>query len=145
MKSYKTKAQLLAELAELRRRLCILEVKVAEDQLIMRQREKLDTIEARIGNVESLLHDIAKGLEAAGVMTSFHAESRSPTSLKGLSTLTAREQEVFRQLRLGLRVSTIARSLHISRSTVRNHLQSIFRKAQVRSQAELLERLTSGT
>ena len=53
--------------------------------------------------------------------------------------LTTREVEILTLLVDGFRVSTIARSLHLSDGTVRNYLSSIFGKVGVRNQAELLE------
>lgn len=53
--------------------------------------------------------------------------------------LTPREVEILTLLVDGFRVSTIARSLHLSDGTVRNYLSSIFGKVGVRNQAELLE------
>jgi len=58
-----------------------------------------------------------------------------------LSTLTAREYEIVLRLSFGDRVRTIAKDLHLSQSTVRNHLTTVFRKFHVSSQAELLARL----
>lgn len=53
--------------------------------------------------------------------------------------LSRREQEVLDELRNGGRVATIANKLSISPTTVRNHLQRIFWKLGVHSQAELVE------
>ncbi len=53
--------------------------------------------------------------------------------------LSKREREVLSELRNGGRVPTIARSLSISPTTVRNHLQRIFWKLGVHSQSELVE------
>jgi PAS domain S-box-containing protein len=66
-----------------------------------------------------------------------------PTALWAaeLSTLTAREYEIVLRLAFGDRVRTIAEDLHLSQSTVRNHLTTVFRKVNVSSQAELLARL----
>jgi PAS domain S-box-containing protein len=66
-----------------------------------------------------------------------------PTTLRvpELSTLTAREYEIVLRLSFGDRVRTIAKDLHLSQSTVRNHLTTVFRKFHVSSQAELLARL----
>ncbi|MFZ4516548.1 MAG: LuxR C-terminal-related transcriptional regulator [Acidimicrobiia bacterium] len=58
-----------------------------------------------------------------------------------LDELSPREREVLELVLDGYRVSTIARSLYLSPSTVRNHLSAIFRKFGVRSQAELVEEL----
>lgn len=55
--------------------------------------------------------------------------------------LTQREVEVVEGLTAGLPISELAKQLEISPNTVRNHLKSIFRKLNVRSQTELLSRL----
>jgi len=62
-------------------------------------------------------------------------------ALPGVGTLTPREREVLCQLVGGDRVASIARELHITPSTVRNHLKAIFRKLEVGSQVELLDRV----
>jgi DNA-binding CsgD family transcriptional regulator len=66
-----------------------------------------------------------------------------PTALRAaeLSTLTAREYEIVLRLAIGDRVRIIAEDLHLSQSTVRNHLTTVFRKFNVSSQNELLARL----
>lgn len=56
------------------------------------------------------------------------------------ASLSPREWEVLRGLLSHKRVPTIAAQLHISQSTVRNHLKSIYQKLDVHSQQELLER-----
>jgi DNA-binding NarL/FixJ family response regulator len=58
-----------------------------------------------------------------------------------LEELSERQSQVLDRLVSGDRVSTIARSLFVSESTVRNHLSAIYRKAGVHSQSELLARL----
>jgi DNA-binding CsgD family transcriptional regulator len=55
--------------------------------------------------------------------------------------LTQREVEVVEGLTGGLPINELAQQLGISPNTVRNHLKSIFRKLNVRSQTELLSRL----
>jgi PAS domain S-box-containing protein len=66
-------------------------------------------------------------------------QAMAPT-VAGLERLSPREQEVLALLRQGLRVPSVAERLSISQNTVRNQLQSIFRKLDVRSQRELLDR-----
>ncbi len=56
------------------------------------------------------------------------------------ASLTIREMEVAAALLRGYRVGQIAGAMSISEYTVRNHLRSIFRKLDVHSQAELIER-----
>jgi DNA-binding NarL/FixJ family response regulator len=52
--------------------------------------------------------------------------------------LTPRQWEVLRLLLQGMRVPMIASMLEVSRSTVRNHLATIFQKCGVHSQSELI-------
>lgn len=56
-----------------------------------------------------------------------------------MSRLTFRELEIASLLLRGRRTPTIAKALHLSQSTVRNHLSSIYAKAGVHSQHELIE------
>jgi len=56
-----------------------------------------------------------------------------------LGELSAREREVLDKLMDGDRVNSIAKKLHISPHTVRNHLKSMYRKLETPSQAELIE------
>jgi PAS domain S-box-containing protein len=58
-----------------------------------------------------------------------------------MGRLSTRETIIVRQLMRGDRVPTIAQTLFISQSTVRNQLASVFRKAKVNSQQELISLL----
>lgn len=60
-----------------------------------------------------------------------------------LAALSSREREVLEHLLDHKRGPAIARALHISQHTVRNHLKNIFDKLAVRSQQELLDFVTS--
>jgi len=91
------------------------------------------------------LQKIANDLEEVGVLTGTNTFTTGLNSLNNLHALTRREWEILRLLRANQRVAVIARSLHISSSTVRNHLKSIFQKMGVHSQMELLERLSAMT
>ncbi len=71
------------------------------------------------------------------------AEDWEPLLLLTHPELSSREREVARALLSGYRVTTIARHLFLSPSTVRNHLSSMFHKVGVESQAELIERFHS--
>jgi PAS domain S-box-containing protein len=64
---------------------------------------------------------------------------RIPLRHPELAELSPRESEVLAQLMGGYRVPSIAQRLHISQHTVRNHLKSIYRKAGVQSQADLIQ------
>jgi DNA-binding CsgD family transcriptional regulator len=96
-------------------------------------RGAMDDLHAALETTDA--HPKAAGL--AAWMAAF------PTGLQvpELSTLTSREYEIVLRLASGDRVRTIAGALHLSQSTVRNHLTSVFRKFNVHSQGELLARL----
>ncbi|MBM4255664.1 MAG: hypothetical protein FJ147_07180 [Deltaproteobacteria bacterium] len=66
---------------------------------------------------------------------------RELRGLTELRTLSTREWEVLQRLWNYQCVQTIAKALFVSLHTVRNHLKSIFRKAGVHPQPELLELL----
>lgn len=94
------------------------------------------------GRALRALSDVASVLEAAGVITP--GSSREGVRLRwvpALSRLSKREREVLEELLAHLRPPQIAKRLHISPHTVRNHLKSIYAKIGVHSQAELLEHL----
>jgi PAS domain S-box-containing protein len=76
----------------------------------------------------------ARGPDALDCMARF----RSTIPYGGLSS---RQWEIVTRLIRGERVVEIARALHLSPSTVRNHLTAVYRKFAVHSQAELLAEL----
>lgn len=97
----------------------------------------------RTAELELRLRRIGAEVRAAGLLETsalpglqYHAE---------LGQLSARQWEILNRLLEGKRVPTIAAELFISRSTVRNHLTTIFRQFEVHSQAELVERLRGPT
>jgi PAS domain S-box-containing protein len=69
------------------------------------------------------------------------SDSNPPAAAALLAKLSSREQTVVSRLLNGDRVPEIARTLYVSQSTVRNQLASVFRKAGVGSQQELLRLL----
>jgi two-component system response regulator DesR len=58
------------------------------------------------------------------------------TLVAGTSPLTSRETDVLRAAREGGTVADIARSLHLSEGTVRNHLSAAIGKTGARTRAE---------
>lgn len=56
--------------------------------------------------------------------------------VSGRSPLTAREADVLREARLGGTVADVARVLHLSEGTVRNHLSAAIGKTGARTRAE---------
>ena len=63
---------------------------------------------------------------------------RDMTALPQANSLTTRQWEILARIVRGERVPTIAADLHVSQSTVRNHLSAIFKRFGVHSQPELL-------
>lgn len=105
---------------------------------------------ARLGQIEAVLERVLDQFEgtadapvppaATAVTTSTPGATSTTVDLElRIRELTPRELEVVSLLRLGHRVSTIARTLVISPHTVRNHVKAIFRKLEVHSQAALVE------
>jgi DNA-binding CsgD family transcriptional regulator/PAS domain-containing protein len=93
---------------------------------------------ARLPEMEMRLRRIAREVQAAGADSGLVSVRRTAHNLEDL---TPREWEVVSLLLAGERVPSIARSLFLSQSTVRNHLSSVFRKTGMHSQQELLRRL----
>jgi DNA-binding NarL/FixJ family response regulator len=94
----------------------------------------------RVDQLEQHLRRISAEVAAAGVVGTF-AGSVDLMGLPALRDLSARQWEVLTRLVRGERVHTIASEMHLSRSTVRNHLAAIYRKVGVHSQHELLATL----
>ena len=73
-----------------------------------------------------------------------------PAAIKGSrapfddSSLSSREAEVARLLLFGLRYKDIGERLFISLSTVKTHVERIYRKTGARNKIELAQRLRSG-
>jgi DNA-binding CsgD family transcriptional regulator len=97
----------------------------------------------RSRDLEAAVHRIALELARLGEAAPVLPTPDSPESCEGLELLSAREWEVLTPFLAGRRVSSIAPLLFISPHTVRNHLQSIYRKVGVRSQSELIDKLGS--
>ncbi len=91
-----------------------------------------DEITRTAGLLEALVDRLASATQ--------HVRLATAPVVAGLERLSPREQEVLALLRQGLRVPTVAERLSISQYTVRNQLRSIFRKLDVNSQRELLDR-----
>ena len=104
-----------------------------------------DECRAAEGRYELHLRRIATEIRAAGMDEAPLREAVIEDGLMRLmklQQLSERQIEIVRRLLRGQRVSTIAKSLYLSESTVRNHLCSVYRKLGVHSQTELLEMLS---
>jgi len=95
----------------------------------------------RAAQLEQHLLRIANEIQAIGIVKNMSGLAE-PTQYQLMDTLTTRQWEVLSRLLRGQRVPSIAESLFISPSTVRNTLSSIFKKFGGKSQSELLELLT---
>ena len=94
-------------------------------------------------DVRSALHRIALELESISLSAAMGAVTAIPLHHPALQDLSPRESEVLAVLVAGDRVPAIAKRLHISQHTVRNHLKSMFRKLEVGNQSELIDRVRS--
>jgi PAS domain S-box-containing protein len=98
--------------------------------------ERVHDLEHRIARIAHEVHAV----RTAGRTHSMPSLAEVPD----LGKLTSREWEVVTEIRDNPRATDVARSLHLSPSTVRNHLSSAYRKLGVRSLAELLVVLNRG-
>ena len=92
-------------------------------------------------DVRATLHRIALELQSISLAAGVGAATSLPLHHPDLQALSPREAEVLSLLVGGDRVPAIAKRLHISPHTVRNHLKSMFRKLEVGAQSELIERV----
>lgn len=90
------------------------------------------------GDARATLGRIALELQSMTLSAELPGAAGLPLHHPGLEDLSPRELEVLGQLMAGYRVPAISKQLHISQHTVRNHLKSIYRKAGVQGQDELV-------
>jgi DNA-binding CsgD family transcriptional regulator len=96
--------------------------------------------ESRAEQLERTLQRISNEIQALGLAPRM-AALPSGDELPELADLSARQWEIVSRLAVGERVPSIARSMFLSQSTIRNHLSAVFRKLGVHSQSELIELL----
>jgi DNA-binding CsgD family transcriptional regulator len=87
---------------------------------------------------EALRRVVNAASEALGVAPT---EFTPPAPRPEMERLSARELEILPLVMRGLRPSSIAATLFLSAGTVRNHLSHIYKKFDVASHAELLDKL----
>ena len=89
--------------------------------------------------LEQHLWRIGAEILAAGILPTLDDEHLAHAP--ALARLTPQQWEITVRLVNGERVPQIARSMHLSQSTVRNHLAAVFRRFGVHSQSELIATL----
>lgn len=95
---------------------------------------------SQAGSMQQGLAEIALKLQTLVAASQMSDENVSvPIDHPIFRELTPRERAVLSRLMAGSRVATIAAEMFISPVTVRNHLQSIYKKTGVSSQAALIE------
>jgi DNA-binding CsgD family transcriptional regulator len=94
--------------------------------------------EERLDVLERHIRRIAREVEATGIGVFLAAHEPAVP----VDDLTSQQAEVIARLLRGESIATMAAGLHLSRSTVRNHLSAVYRKFGVHSQAELVAHLT---
>ena len=84
------------------------------------------------------VRDVTATKELLTMVQERTATAATPPSAAGpaASELTRRELEILRLLMQGLNTATIVGRLHVTRATVRNHVQNIFAKLGVHSRLE---------
>jgi DNA-binding CsgD family transcriptional regulator len=94
-----------------------------------------EQVRTEVGDLTEALGRLGEVLPAAAPAGDVDAGELRPDALARLST---RELEIVTMLLAGDRVPAIAESLHLTQSTVRNHLSSVFQKLRVSSQQALI-------
>ncbi len=92
-------------------------------------------------HIRERLDRIAMEIQSISLSAAIPSGEPLPLEHPDLEGLTPREREVLQLLVSGERVPAIAQSLFISQHTVRNHLKSIYRKVDVNTQSELIQRI----
>lgn len=100
---------------------------------------ELRWLRGRVAQLERTILRVQTTLEELSPIPSVTAPGRAERA--HLEGLTVRELEIVQLLAEGLRPPSIARRMHLSQSTIRNHLSGIFRKTGVSSQEGLLRLL----
>jgi DNA-binding CsgD family transcriptional regulator len=96
----------------------------------------------RVAELERSLGRIAVEIESTALAPSdLTASDDDEATVAKLAGLTARQRQIVTMLMGGARVPSIAAALFVSRSTVRNHLASVYTAFGVHSQSELIDAL----
>lgn len=91
-----------------------------------------------VSRIDTIIRDLAEG-EIYLSPQAYEALAHATRTVGKKQVLTEREVEVLRLAKRGLPNPQIARALHISPGTVRNHLSAIYRKLGVHNRYEALQ------
>ncbi len=91
-----------------------------------------------VSRVDTIIRDLADGQVYLSPQA-YEALAQATRAESAESLLSEREVEILRLAKRGLPNPQIARSLHISPGTVRNHLSAVYRKLGVHSRHEALQ------
>jgi PAS domain S-box-containing protein len=91
--------------------------------------------------IRASLDRIALELQSLGLASAMAETPALSADHPDVAGLSERQREVLIRLVQGDRVPTIAKQLHISPHTVRNHLKAMYRVFAVSNQSELIERV----
>jgi PAS domain S-box-containing protein len=95
------------------------------------------------GDVRATLDRIALELQTISLAANLPSVPAVALHHPELKTVSRREKEILSLLVVGDRVNSIAKLLHVSEHTVRNHLKSIYQKLDVHSQSGLIQLIRS--
>jgi DNA-binding NarL/FixJ family response regulator len=90
-----------------------------------------------VSHIESIIRDLAAGRLYLSPQA-YEALAQATHQVGDRELLTDRERDILRLAQRGLPNPQIARALHLSSGTVRNHLSAIYRKLGVHSRYEAL-------
>jgi two-component system response regulator DesR len=90
-----------------------------------------------VSRIETIVRDLAAGRLYLSPQA-YEALAQATQQVADRELLTDRERDILRLARKGLPNPQIARALHLSPGTVRNHLSAIYRKLGVHSRYEAL-------
>jgi two-component system response regulator DesR len=90
-----------------------------------------------VSRIETIVRDLAAGQLYLSPQA-YEALAQATQQMADRELLTGRERDILRLAKRGLPNPQIARALHLSPGTVRNHLSAIYRKLGVHSRYEAL-------
>jgi DNA-binding NarL/FixJ family response regulator len=107
-------------------------------QILLTQNNRWASVEAAHALGFNLVLDKQSSLAATATSIEQKLTTATPDESSFLIGLTLRESEILRDLATGMRNIEIAQLRHLSESTIKTHLASIYRKLGVRNRVEAI-------